>query len=60
MLLAYSKICSIADTISQDTQDGDISPIEFQKVLSNNNAKNKATTKVIQITRKKKTVRRTA
>ena len=54
MLLAYSKICSIADTISQDTQDGDISLIEFQKVLSNNNAKNKATTKVIQITRKKK------
>ena len=34
MLLAYSKIYSIADTISQDTQDGDISPIKFQKVLS--------------------------
>ena len=34
MLLAYSKIYSIADTISQETQDGDISSIEFQKVLS--------------------------
>ena len=34
MLLAYSKIYSITDTISQDTQDGDISPLEFQKVLS--------------------------
>ena len=34
MLLAYSKIYSIADTISQETQDGDISSTEFQKVLS--------------------------
>ena len=34
MLLAYSKIYSIADTISQETQDGDISSTEFQKVLN--------------------------
>ena len=34
MLLAYSKIYSIAHTISQETQDGDISSTEFQKVLS--------------------------
>ena len=33
MLLAQSKLDSIADIISQAVQDGDISPTEFHKVL---------------------------
>ena len=33
MLLAQSKLDSIADIISQAMQDGDISPTEFHKVL---------------------------
>ena len=33
MLLAQSKLDSIADIISQTMQDGDISPTEFHKVL---------------------------
>ena len=33
MLLAQSKLDSIADIISQAIQDGDISPTEFHKVL---------------------------
>ena len=33
MLLAQSKLDSIADIISQVMQHGDISPAEFQKVL---------------------------
>ena len=33
MLLAQGKLDSIADTISQAMQDGDISPTEFHKVL---------------------------
>ena len=33
MLLAQSKLDSIADIISRAVQDGDISPTEFHKVL---------------------------
>ena len=33
MLLAQSKLDSIADIISQAMQDGDISPAEYNKVL---------------------------
>ena len=33
MLLAQSNLDSIADIILQAMQDGDISPIEFHKVL---------------------------
>ena len=33
MLLAQSKLDSIADIISQARQDGDISPTDFHKVL---------------------------
>ena len=33
MLLAQSKLDSMADIISQAMQDGDISPSEFHKVL---------------------------
>ena len=33
MLLAQSKLDSIADIITQAMQDGDISPTEFHKVL---------------------------
>ena len=32
MLLAQSKLSSIADIISQAMQDGDVSPTEFHKV----------------------------
>ena len=58
-LLAQSKLDSIADIISQAMQDGDISSIEFHKVLQDvrkyrklkADIRNQAKTKVRQITK---------
>ena len=57
MLLAQSKLDSIADIISQVMQDGEISPTEFHKVLKERekyrklmvNIRNRTKTKVKQI-----------
>ena len=57
MLLAQSKLDSIADIISQAMQDRDISPTEFQEVLQERekyrkrkaNIKNRSKAKVKQI-----------
>ena len=61
-LLAQSKLDSIADIISQAIQDGDISPIEFHKVLQEvekycklkADIRNQTKTKVKQITKKQR------
>ena len=58
-LLAQSKLDSIANIISQATQDGDISPTEFHKVLQvvekyrkfKAHIRNQATAKTKQITK---------
>ena len=61
-LLAQSKLDRIADIISQAIQDGDISSIEFHKVLQEvekycklkTNIRNQAKTKVRQITKEQR------
>ena len=59
MVVAQSKLDSIADIISQAMQDGDISPTEFHKVLQEvekycklkADIRNQAKAKVKQITK---------
>ena len=61
-LLAQSKLDSIANTISQAMQDGDISPAEFHKVLQEvekyrkvkADIRNQVKTKVRQITKEQR------
>ena len=61
-LLAQSKLDSIANIISQAMQDGDISPIEFHKVLQEvekyrklkADIRNQAKTKVKEITKEQR------
>ena len=61
-LLAQSKLDSIADIISQAMQDGDISSIEFHKVLQEvekycklkADIRNQAKTKIGQITKEQR------
>ena len=61
-LLAQSKLDSVADIISQAMQDGDISSIEFHKVLQEvekycklkTDIRNKAKAKVKQITKEQR------
>ena len=61
-LLAQSKLDSIANTISQAMQDGDISPAEFHKVVQKvekyrklkADIRNQAKTKVRQITKEQR------
>ena len=62
MLLAQSKLDSIADIISQAMQDGDISPTEFHKVLQEvekyrklkADIRNQAKAKIKQITKEQR------
>ena len=61
-LVAQSKLDSVADIISQAMQDGDISSIEFHKVLQEvkkycklkTDIRNKAKAKVKQITKEQR------